>query len=161
MRTVEISLTKTSIQKAINALERTKKSMQSKLTEVAKRLADEGRNQAEMAYGRAIDVRVEEVEDGFILSANGDAVVFLEFGAGSATDYAHPYAPQMASAGVLIEPGSWSREHANQYASQGWWFWGGRVYMAVQPMHGMLRAADEIKYLADRICREVFGNDRY
>ena len=157
MRTIEISLTKTSIQKAINELERTKKSMQSKLREVAERLAEEGRNQAEMAYGHAIDVRVEEVEDGFVLSANGDAVVFLEFGAGYATDYTHPFAPTMAAAGVQIEPGSWSRQHANQYASQGWWFWGGRVYMAVQPMHGMLRASEEIKYLTDRVVKEVFG----
>lgn len=157
MRTIDISLNQTSIQRAITELERTERRLQRNLREVAKRLAEEGRNQAEMAYGHAVDVRVDEVDNGFVLSANGDAVVFLEFGAGYATDYGHPFADTMASNGVEIEPGSWSREHANQYASKGWWYWGGRVYMAVQPMHGMLRASEEISYLLDRICKEVFG----
>ena len=157
MRTIDISLTKTSIQKAINELEKTKRRIERGMKEVAKRLAEEGRNQAEMAFGHAVDVRVEEVDNGFVISANGDAVVFLEFGAGYGTDTTHPFASAMAKAEIMVEPKAYSITHANQFASKGYWYFGGRIYMSVQPMHGMLRAAEEIAYLTDRICKEVFG----
>lgn len=156
MRTIEISLSKTSIQKAINELERTKKRLMKKLKIVAERLAQEGARAAEAAYGSPVAVSVEEIEDGYAILASGDAVVFLEFGAGDATDSGHPYAKALAPEGVAVVRGSWSREHANQYATQGWWLFGGIRMTEVIPRRGLLMASQEMSQVADRICREVF-----
>ena len=46
----------------------------------------------------------------FIVTANGDAVVFLEFGAGVGTDPSHEYAGALQSqTGIEVDPGSYSR----------------------------------------------------
>ena len=87
------------------------------------------------------------------LNADGDAVVFLEYGAGDqagAGDFEGQDLNFEEDSGVMIYPGSYSEENAQEYSSWGVWFFGGQVYHEIQPRRGMLHASQIVKVdLAD------------
>ena len=82
----------------------------------------------------------------YIVSANGDAVVFLEFGAGVDTDTSHDYAGTLQSqTGIAVEEGSYSRSAlgSGQFANYGWWAFGGRYYRGIRPKRALLLAVQQ------------------
>lgn len=76
-------------------------------------------DKAKAAYGGSgVVVTVEKVESGntiaYQVRANGEEVVFIEFGAGDRTDSGSEYAKALAiSSGVYVYAGSWSRNEGN------------------------------------------------
>lgn len=117
------------------------------------RLAQIGKESAQGAYGSAINVTVEPIENGMAIRANGKAIAFLEFGAGDATNSGNRYANVMP---FDVEPGSWSKEHAQEYVKYGYWIFGGVKYTAIQPRNGMERAYEQIIQSIRDVAREVF-----
>ena len=124
--------------------------------EMARRLAEEvGQPIAQWWFGSAVRVSAEPMrgKSGYRIVADGKAVCFLEFGAGAATDSFHDFAQNVS---FKVYPGSWSENHSNQYATQGYWMFGGRRYEKVIAKRGLYHAYKEMVAEAPRIASEVF-----
>lgn len=156
MTTINISsLSAGDINKAIRELEAYRDSLESKTDELCRVLAEEGAMVAQDSYGSSVAVDVVPSEHGSKINANGDAVVFMEFGAGDATS-----ASELAeNLPFEVSKGSYSRENAKQYSRWGYWWFGGHVMTEVVPRRGLLNATRHIEDVYERRAREVFGSD--
>lgn len=124
-----------------------------------RRLAERGSEVATQAFGRHVTVTATEVSANvWKITASGEAIGFLEFGAGTMTDGSDPFASQVS---YDVSPGSWSRspEGSGEFEKYGRWEFppGSGKYMTyVAPRHGMQRAYETIIAEVDSIAREVF-----
>lgn len=120
---------------------------------IMERLCSEIRDMAAVEYGAAVSVTYEPTAPSagdalaYRIIANGEAVVFLEFGAGVDTDSGHEYAGALTSqTGINVTPGSYSStEGSGQFAQYGWWKFGGRYYRGVRPLRALLHAVQNAK----------------
>ena len=144
-----------SIDKAIEKLEEIQRELDRKMEQFLQEIAEVGRKAAADAYGSAVTVTADPVGNNeYVISANGKAVVFLEFGAGDATEPGHRFANEMP---FDVQPGSYSRENAQMYYKNGFWIFGGRMYTEVKPRHGMLRAYEAVMQEIPNVAKRVFG----
>lgn len=118
------------------------------------RLAEYGREIADQTYGGAVDVTVEPIESGYAIIASGEAVGFLEFGAGDTVASGNPFAEQVS---YEVRPGSYSETHAHQYELTGRWVFGGIVYTQITPRNAMQSAWEAVQQEWRRIAEEVFA----
>ena len=146
------------INAAIRELDKIQKKFDAKVDKFLEEIAEIGRNAAQQEYGtKAVTVTKEPTGDGgWVIRASGDAVVFFEFGAGSATDSTHRYAGEMP---FRVEDGSYSDENEGEYAASGYveWHFGGVSYSKVDQRPGMLRAYEAIKTEIPNVAKRVFG----
>ena len=75
------------------------------------------------------------------LTARGEDVGFLEFGAGFGT-VSDEFATQ---AGYEIYPGSFSIHNQQMFARRGYWTFDGAEYRGIMATHGMQRALDYLR----------------
>lgn len=175
-KTIHVELSEQSIEKAIREIEAYQAGIKRKTDLLAKRLANLGATKVSAGYALAqydgrkdISVSVEKRQKGYAIVANGESVLFVEFGAGAKLGYGHPEAddfklgpgtypfkhsrPDPAKGGALVD--NW--EH-----SQGWWIpkdqGGGHTY-GNAPSMTMYRAEQELQQEILAIAQEVFGND--
>jgi len=78
----------------------------------------------------------------YSLVATGSGVVFLEFGAGWATDVGAEYAKEMP---FPVVPASWSIHDAQEFFKHGSWTYHGVTYDSIYPTRGMFIAGQELK----------------
>ena len=132
------------------------KFMRKKSNLFIKRLTEEvGKPAAEGAYGvGAVQVWIEQIPRGWKLVANGDAVGFLEFGAGTQADTGHHFAK---NAPFEVKPGSWSKDHSKQFYKYGEWKFGGVTYRYIQPRRGLYKAYTAMLNDMRKIAIEVFN----
>lgn len=99
-------------------------------------IADAGAMAAQAAFGGAVKCTVQTNGNTRTISADGDAVVFLEFGAGATVNTGSPYAGMMP---FPVAQGSYSFENEGEYYLTGYhhWHFGGREYTQVTPRAGM------------------------
>ena len=100
---------------------------------------------------------IEQIDNGYVLTASGEDVGFLEFGAGVVTE-ADEFAEQVD---FPIYPGSWSELHphsdnpnARYFAKNGFWWWSNIRYTGLIATRGMQRALDEVRIQADTVARK-------
>ena len=154
-----------SIRRAAREIEDTAKWIEKKSDELARRLAELGKDVALTAYADAgaemnDDVDVEVVKEGkqYILRAFGSQVYFVEFGAGTAAG--ENYDTSVIEPPVPITPGSWSKSHGtHEFERWGTWHYKGVKYDKVVPRKGMYLAVKEIENNIKTIAEEVFLND--
>ena len=128
------------------------------MNEVVKGICGVIRDKAQAVYGRAVDVTVEPIENGnnivYQVKAQGEAVVFIEFGAGDRTDGTNEYAYNLAAeSGVYVYAGSWSRNegnasynptvHPNYYQDGYWRLKGGAILHYVEPRRALYNAVHD------------------
>ena len=113
-----------SIDRAIEQLEEYSDSLDRKAQELCERLADMGALYAEwnfsnVLYAGDIDykITVDRVgENTYLIRADGESVLFMEFGAGIKHGYGHPQADKFG-----MGPGTYpGKGHWND--PKGWWF---------------------------------------
>lgn len=145
-----------SIARANSAIKAHYRDINSKISLYIKSLAEIGQAAARGAYGSAINVEVNEIPNGFSISANGDAIAFLEFGAGAATDSANRYAQQMP---FEVRKGSYSEENHGEYAQTNYQYWhfGGVEYTEIVPRGGMQKAYEAIRGVTRSEAQRIFG----
>jgi hypothetical protein len=91
-----------------------------------------------------------------VVIAEGDNVMFLEFGTGVDTEdhsdsFEHEALPP-------IEAGSWSAtEGRGTFARHGYWHYNGELYFGTTPKRGFWFASKEMKERAEEIVRKVFA----
>lgn len=156
-------LTQLSIGTAIRQLEYYARTMERKVQRLCSRLASLGAWEATIGFSQAIydgekvfDVRVDEKDDGYYIVANGETVLFLEFGAGVRYGYGHPQAAEFGMGpGTYPGKGHWNNPH-------GWWFtddMGKHHSYGNAPAMPMYNTAQDIRSRIEEVAREVFAND--
>ena len=128
------------------------------MNEVIKGICGVIRDKAQSVYGSEVEVSVEQVsQEGNIVYqvvAQGEAVVFIEFGAGDKTDSTSPYVYTLAeSSGIYVYAGSWSRNegnasynptiHPNYYQDKYWRLKGGAIMHYVEPKRALYNAVND------------------
>lgn len=154
--TFSIELNEVTLQKVMeNATKTLDKVLQNKMRRIIRRLAKEvGKPAAEGTYGRAVKVTTERTNKGYKIVAEGEAVCFLEFGAGTMAASNHPFAQNVP---FDVRPGSWSQTHGSGQFAPGeheYWEFGGRIYRYVEPRPGLYMAYRAITENVLRIAEE-------
>jgi hypothetical protein len=78
-------------------------------------------------------------------------VYFVEFGTGDAAN------PNGYAVSVPVYPGSYSEEHAEKYATYGFWWYGGEKLTETPAYMPMYYAGKRMREELPRIVKEVFG----
>ena len=136
--------------------------MDRKLKEIAEKLCKIGEPIIRQIHGHHADsITTEPTANGYVITASGQDVMFIEFGAGDAAGSENGlYEAVPAEA----RPGSWSEAHGGPYAlhkkttGQGYWFFAGHLYTEVRPSPAFYYAYEYMVQNLPQVAREVFGN---
>ena len=155
-----------SIDKAIKQLEDYQKGLDRKAQELCKRLADMGAMYAEWNFSGVlyasdnIEYKVEPVQaepNKYVIKANGQSVLFMEFGAGVKYGAGHPQAAEFG-----MGPGTYPNGKGHWDDPHGWWF-GGKGHWTHTygnaPGMPMYNAAKDLRSEIEKVAQEVFSRD--
>lgn len=170
MKKLSIALSVDDIKKAINELKAYRKWVDEKTDILMKRLAEIGLNEAQIKFANAVyagdnDVKVtaSSTDKGFVITAKGKAVCFIEFGAGVFYNPSEPY-PISRPQGI-VGIGEYGKGNGKR---KGWVYDGeagnggkvlenGKVFTRGNPAYmPMWNARKEILLSVDKIAKEVF-----
>ena len=163
MKTINITLTEKSINAAIKELDAYKGSINRKVQELCRRLAEMGAVNMSLGYARAIyngdkdvSVSVEPIANGYTIVASGESVLFVEFGAGATYGYGHPQ-----SARFGYGPGTYPNGKGHWNSPYGWYLpkdkGGGHTY-GNPPAAVAYDTAKMLEQEVLRVAREVFAS---
>lgn len=163
-RKIQAKLSASSIGAAILQLQEYKANMQRKTDELCRRLAEMGAVRISLGYARAvytgekdISVSVEPRRNGYAIVANGESVMFVEFGAGITYGYGHPMDGELG-----MGPGTYPDGKGHWDDPKGWWLpkdAGGGHTFGNPPSMVMYRTARELEDAVLQVAREVFASD--
>lgn len=161
---IKVSLSPSSIDAAIKQLEDYSKDLERKAQELCNRLADMGAMYAEwnfsgVLYAGDIDynITVDRVDaNTYVIKADGETVLLMEFGDGVKHGYGHPQAAEFG-----MGPGTYPNGKGHWDDPKGWWFgekgnWTHTYGNA--PGMPMYNAAKDLRKEILDIAREVFSN---
>lgn len=158
MPKIEVKLTERSIGNAVKAVQKYQAWVSLKEKELRSRLAMLGATVASIRFARAIytgsndvTVRVDDTGSVAVIYAEGDAVAFIEFGAGSTYGYGHPQAGEFG-----VGPGTYPDGKGHWNNPKGWWFGSSQHTYGNPPAMAMYGAVQEITKSVTEIAREVF-----
>ena len=147
-----------SVQNAAERLKAYYRRLDRQAREICGRLASLGAVRASLGFSRAIyngnndvHIDVEQIDSGYRINANGEAVLFIEFGSGAAYGYGHPD-PQGYGPGTYPGKGHWNDPN-------GWWYGHGQHSFGNPPAAAMYNAEQEIRQNIERVAREVLGRE--
>lgn len=159
---ITIPLSEIAIDETIAKLEAYEKALDTKAKLLCERLAEIGRFEAELGFATAVydgdkdfEVTVVETEKGYKVLANGETVLFLEFGAGITYGYGHPQANEFG-----MGPGTYPDGKGHWDSPYGWWLpkdVGGGHTWGNPPSMPMYYAAKDVRAQIEEIAREVFS----
>lgn len=164
MKKIVVPLSVSGIQKLQGELKKYHRWQQEKAMELAERLATLGATTASIRFSRATytgikdaNVSVEAIENGYSVKANGESVLFIEFGSGVTYGYGHPEANKYG-----MGPGTYPDGKGHWDSPNGWYLpkskGGGHTY-GNPPAMPMYEARKAIEQELPRIVKEVFGSD--
>lgn len=159
---IKITLDKDSIDTAIAQVKAYKKSLNAKVERIVEELANMGARIVESQYAIPMDDSDYDVScivngNNAMIIAEGDGVIFLEFGTGvDVTDKTQEFG--METEGLPpIYPGSWSEtEGSGVFAKHGHWHYKGVDYTGTMATMGFYFASKEIREKAVNVAKKVF-----
>lgn len=159
---IVVPLSESGIQKIQDELSVYRKWQEEKARELAERLASLGATVASIRFSRAVytgqkdvDVSVEEMPTGYKVKADGESVLFIEFGSGVTYGYGHPEAGEFG-----MGPGTYPDGKGHWDDPKGWYLpksAGGGHTFGNPPAMPMYEARKAIEQELPRIVKEVFG----
>lgn len=159
---IVVPLSESGIQKIQDELVVYRKWQEEKARELAERLASLGATVASIRFSRAVytgpkdvDVTVEELPNGYKVKADGESVLFIEFGSGVTYGYGHPEAGEFG-----MGPGTYPDGKGHWDDPKGWYLpksAGGGHTFGNPPEMPMYEARKAIEQGLPRIVKEVFG----
>lgn len=129
--------------------------LQLKCLVIAKKLCEVGEPIIREVHGSTSAISVIPEEKGYSLKAEGQRILFIEFGTGDmagVTDVLYDQVPE--SVGM----GTWSREHARMYSRYGFWVFGGQIYHYTEPHPAFYYAYQAMVEALPKIASEVFDS---
>lgn len=158
MPKIELKLSNRSIGNAVKAVQKYQAWVSLKEKELRSRLAMMGATVASIRFARAIytgsndvTVRVDDTGSTAVIYAEGEAVAFIEFGAGITYGYGHPQAGEFG-----VGPGTYPDGKGHWDNPKGWWFGSSQHTYGNPPAMAMYDAVQEIAKNVTEIAREVF-----
>lgn len=158
MPKIELKLDNRSIGNAVKAVQKYQLWVAAKEKELRSRLAMLGATVASIRFARAIytgsndvTVRVDDMGSVAVIYAEGEAVAFIEFGAGSTYGYGHPQTGEFG-----VGPGTFPDGKGHWNNPKGWWFGSSQHTYGNPPAMAMYDAVQEIAKSVTEIAREVF-----
>lgn len=158
MPDIKVELNTKSINRAVREVQKYAAWVTKKEAELRSRLAMRGATVASIQFARAIytgsndvTVRVDDTGSVAVIYAEGEAVAFIEFGAGATYGYGHPLAGELG-----VGPGTYPSEKGNWDNPKGWWFGSSQHTYGNPPAMAMYAAVQEIAQSVTEIAREVF-----
>lgn len=158
---IVVPLSESGIQKIQDELVVYRKWQEEKARELAERLASLGATVASIRFSRAVytgqkdvDVTVEELPNGYKVKADGESVLFIEFGSGVTYGYGHPEAGDFG-----MGPGTYPDGKGHWDDPKGWYLpksAGGGHTFGNPPAMPMYEARKAIEQELPRIVKEVF-----
>ena len=158
---IVVPLSESGIQKIQDELTVYWKWQEEKARELAERLAALGATVASIRFSRAVytgkkdvEVTVEELTNGYKVKADGESVLFIEFGAGVTYGYGHPEAGEFG-----MGPGTYPDGKGHWNDPKGWYLpksAGGGHTFGNPPAMPMYEARKAIEQELPRIVKEVF-----
>lgn len=147
-----------SIDNAIAEIKTYKKSLNEKINEIIERLADMGKQVVDYQYslsGEEYSLSCEVNGNNAMIIAEGENVVFLEFGTGVDTEVPDS---EMESSGLPpIYSGSWSEtEGRGVFYRFGHWYYQRKLYTGTMATRGFYFASKEIRERAVEVARKAF-----
>ena len=128
--------------------------LREKVEEIAKRLCKVGEPIIQATHGNHARVWSEPTENGYKVCAEGEDILFIEFGTGlKAGQDAHLYDEVP---GVVGE-GTWSATHAKMYSTWGFWVFAGEIYYYTEPHPAFYYAYQAMVEALPQIAQEVFS----
>lgn len=125
-----------------------------KLALLAERLCKEvGEPIIKRIHGNHSAVWSEPSENGYRITAEGEDVLFIEFGAGDAAGSDNALYDNVP---FVVRPGSWSATHAQMYSTLGYWYFGGHKITEVPTSPAFYYAYEAMVQAIPRIASEVF-----
>lgn len=133
--------------------------LQEKCAELARRLCEVGEPIIQAWHGNHAVVSMEQTQDGYVIRADGEDVLFIEFGTG---DKAGEMAANYDAVPATVRPGSWSEAHGGEYAKtggfgKGFWHFGGKEYHFTEPHPAFYYAYQRMVEALPQIAKEVFA----
>ena len=108
-------------------------------------------------HGNHARVFTEPTANGYSIVAEGEQVLFIEFGTGNAAGiYAQHY---NGTVPAIVRPKSWSEQDAHMYEVLGFWIWHGHWFEETPPHPAFYDAYRAMLEAYPRIAREVLGNE--
>ena len=142
----------------VSGVERTLRTIQRyadidrKLQEIAKRLCEIGEPIIKAIHGNHATVTTEATKNGYRITASGEDVLFIEFGAG---DQAGSENGSYDAVPASARPKSWSETHAQQYSKYGYWYFGGHKFTTVAPSPAFYYAYEYMVQNLPQIAKDV------
>mgnify|MGYP004644305361 CR=1 FL=1 len=161
MKKVTVDLSTSGIERLQKAVREYKQWQKEKTDELTRRLAMLGATTASLRFSRAIYtgpkdavITVEEIDNGYVVKAEGECVLFVEFGSGIKYGSGHP-----ENAEYGMGPGTYPNGKGHWGDPHGWYLpkdkGGGHTY-GNPPTMAMYDARKTIEQDLVRIVREVF-----
>ena len=125
--------------------------------EILYQLAELGAKEVEISYAGAdeekeYDVYFRQTENGYVIIAEGENVVFLEFGTGIDTENY----PDNQFTEADVYPASWSwSEGSGTFYRYGYWHYKRKLYYGTPAYKGFYFAKKEMVEQADKIIKRV------
>lgn len=158
---IVVPLSESGIQKIQDELMVYRKWQEEKARELAERLAALGATVASIRFSRAVytgkkdvEVTVEALPNGYKVKADGESVLFIEFGSGVTYGYGHPEAGEFG-----MGPGTYPNGKGHWNDPKGWYLpksAGGGHTFGNPPAMPMYEARKAIEQELPRIVKEVF-----
>ncbi len=158
---IVVPLSESGIQKIQDELMVYRKWQEEKARELAERLAALGATVASIRFSRAVytgkkdvEVTVEALPNGYKVKADGESVLFIEFGSGVTYGYGHPEAGKFG-----MGPGTYPDGKGHWDDPKGWYLpksAGGGHTFGNPPAMPMYEARKAIEQELPRIVKEVF-----
>ena len=158
---IVVPLSESGIQKIQDELTVYRKWQEEKARELAERLATLGATVASIRFSRAVytgkkdvEVTVEALPNGYKVKADGESVLFIEFGSGVTYGYGHPEAGEFG-----MGPGTYPNGKGHWDDPKGWYLpksAGGGHTFGNPPAMPMYEARKAIEQELPRIVKEVF-----
>lgn len=158
---ITVPLSVSGVQKLQDELQEYRRWQSEKAQELAQRLAMLGASVASIGFSRAVysgmrdaNVSVVAIPGGYAVKADGESVLFIEFGSGVTYGSGHPEAGQFG-----MGPGTYPDGKGHWDDPKGWWIpkshGGGHTY-GNPPAMPMYEARKTIEQELPRIVKEVF-----
>lgn len=162
MKKVRVSLSTAGIEQLEKELQEYRKWQEAKAKELAERLSTLGASVASIRFARATytgikdtTITVEQIANGYAVKADGESVLFLEFGSGLTYGGGHPENSEFG-----MGPGTYPDGKGHWDDPRGWWIpksaGGGHTY-GNPPAMAMYEARKTIIRELPRIVKEVFS----
>lgn len=153
---IALTLDTNGVNKAIRQVERMKRDLPSKVSDLCKRLAEIGAETARREFGPSVSVTTERTDKGYQILAEGRGVCFIEFGAGARASIEGDVYDDIP---FKVEPGSWSESEFGAHTWSQHLANGGtpETYRYNRtPKPGMLHAYNAIVDAIEAAAKEVF-----